>query len=60
MKTISTKQVAQRLGVSVRRIQAMITAGRLPAEKFAGVWMIKEKDLGKVGDRRPGRPSKRS
>src|SRR5262249_42461515 len=38
------------------RIRAMILAGRLPAEKFGHVHMIKEEDLALVADRKPGRP----
>jgi len=34
----------------------LIREGRLPAEKMAGVYIIKEKDLEFVKDRKPGRP----
>jgi hypothetical protein len=34
----------------------MILAGRLPAEKFGHVHMIREEDLALVGNRKPGRP----
>jgi excisionase family DNA binding protein len=33
-------EAAARLGVSERRVRAMIDSGRLPAEKVAGVWWI--------------------
>jgi excisionase family DNA binding protein len=55
---LSCKDAAQRLGLSVRRVQALILAGKLPAEKFGNVYMIREKDLAKVQDRKPGRPAK--
>lgn len=58
MKLLTTKEVAGRLGVSVRRVHALIQAERLPAEKFGRDYMIKEEDLKSVQDRRPGRPRK--
>ena len=36
----------------------MILAGRLPAEKFGHVHMIREEDLALVAERKPGRPKK--
>lgn len=59
-KLLNTKQVAERLNVSERRIRQFIAQGRLPAIKLARDWMIKEKDLEKVKDRKPGRPKKHS
>ena len=41
----------------MRRVRALIEAGRLPAVKFGKVWMINKKDLKKVAVRKPGRPS---
>lgn len=58
MKLLTTKEVAGRLGVSVRRVHALIQAERLPAEKFGRDYMIKEEDLKPVQDRKPGRPPK--
>lgn len=58
MESLTTKQVAERLGVTIRRVQALITAGRLPAQKFGRDFMIKEKDLKLVADRKVGRPKK--
>lgn len=58
MKLLTTKEVAGRLGVSVRRVHALIQAERLPAEKFGRDYMIKEEDLKLVQDRKPGRPPK--
>lgn len=55
---LTTKEVAGRLGVSVRRVHALIQAERLPAEKFGRDYMIKEEDLKPVQDRKPGRPPK--
>jgi excisionase family DNA binding protein len=58
MKLISTKDAAEKLGVSVRRVQAMITSGRLPAEKIGRDHLIRESDLKLVADRKPGRPKR--
>jgi excisionase family DNA binding protein len=58
MKLLTTKEVAGRLGVSVRRVHALIQAERLRAEKFGRDYMIKEEDLEPVQDRKPGRPPK--
>ena len=56
MDIITTKQAAKELGVNESRVRQLILAGRLPAQKFAGVWMIRKKDLKKVADRKPGKP----
>lgn len=57
MDYLTTDQAGKILGVTVRRVRALIEAGRLPAVKFGKVWMINKKDLKKVADRKPGRPS---
>lgn len=57
-KWITTKQVAEELSVSVRRIQALIKAGRFPsALKRGRDWYIKDSDLIDLYYRKPGRPS---
>lgn len=56
MNMLTTKEAAERLGVSVPRVHALIAAGRLPAERFGRAYVIKESDLKLVEDRRPGRP----
>ena len=53
---ITTKEAAARLNVSVRRVQALIAAGRLPAEKIGNTFAIKESDLKAVNGRKNGRP----
>ena len=58
MNLITTKQAAERLGVSVKRVTALIREDRLPAEKVGRDWLINEKDLAKVKDRQTGRPRK--
>jgi excisionase family DNA binding protein len=54
---LTTAQAADQLGVTVRRVQALINAGRLPAQKVGRDWLIEEKDLRLVEDRKPGRPA---
>ena len=55
-KWITTKQAAEELFVSQRRVQALIKAGRLPAQKRGRDWYIKDDDLWEVYHRQPGRP----
>lgn len=54
---IGTKEASRRLNISVRRVQALIAAGRLPAEKIGNSFVIKESDLELVNGRKNGRPS---
>ena len=55
---LTTQEVAERLGVSTRRVIALIEAGRLPASRFGKAYAIKEADLGIVAERPAGRPAK--
>ncbi len=54
---ISSKEAAEKLGLSLRRVQALITDGRLPAQKIGNSYVVNEKDLELVRERTPGRPS---
>lgn len=58
MAKLTTRQAAEKLGISIRRINALIQSGQLPAEKFGPINMIDEEDLKLVEDRKPGRPPK--
>jgi excisionase family DNA binding protein len=58
MKLLTTKEAAERLGVTVTRIQQLIGEGKLPAEKMGRDYFIKEDDLKLVADRKRGRPRK--
>ena len=60
MTLLTTKDAAERLGVTTVRVCAMITAGRLPAERFGRAYMIKESDLKLVEGRKPGRPPQKA
>jgi excisionase family DNA binding protein len=57
MDFLTTKQVAERLGITPRRVQALVTAGRLPAQKIGRDYLIKEADLKLVEVRKVGRPA---
>ncbi len=56
MSLLTTKEVAERLGVTVPRVHTFIKEGRLPAEKMGRDFFIKEADLKLVADRKTGRP----
>jgi excisionase family DNA binding protein len=58
MKILTTKQAAKALKVNDSRVRQLILSGRLPALKLGRDWIIKEKDLKKVENRKPGRPRK--
>ena len=53
---LTTHQVAETLGVTIRRVQALIKAKRLRAVPFGRVWMIRASDVEAVRSRRNGRP----
>jgi excisionase family DNA binding protein len=58
MEWLTTRQAADKLGVSDARVRAMIKAGQLRAQKFGHIHMINENDLKLVKDRKVGRPRK--
>lgn len=60
MNLLTTKDAAERLGVSVGRVYQFISEGRLPAKKVGRDYLIAEKDLKLVKDRKPGRPAKQA
>jgi len=53
---LTTAQAAGRLGVSVRRVLALIAAGRLAATRYGSAWLIAPAALAAVATRKPGRP----
>jgi excisionase family DNA binding protein len=57
-RMLTTPKVAERLGVTTRRVLALIKAGRLPSQQFGRDHLIKESDLKLVEDRKRGRPPK--
>ena len=60
MAVLGTKEAAERLHVSVRRVQEMIKQKIIPAKKVGRDWVIEQADLQRVAamHRRPGRPSR--
>jgi excisionase family DNA binding protein len=58
MEYISTKEAAERLGLSIVRVQKLIRDKRLPAERIGRFYLIRESDLSLVEHRKPGRPRK--
>lgn len=59
MKIFTTKQAAKILKVNDSRVRQFILSGRLPAHKLGHIWIIQQKDLEKIADRKPGRPKVR-
>jgi excisionase family DNA binding protein len=57
-KLLSVKQVAVALGVNRQRVQQLIEAKRLPAEKVGTYYVIREIDLELVRERKASRPPK--
>lgn len=55
---LSVKEAAEKLGVNRQRVQALITQGRLPAQKIGNSYVIRNCDLLLVAERRTGRPPK--
>jgi excisionase family DNA binding protein len=56
---LTTRQAAEKLSVSIGRVQQLVASGRLPSVKIGRDRFILEKDLEIVSDRkRTGRPPK--
>jgi excisionase family DNA binding protein len=55
---LTTQQAAERLGLTDSRIRQLILEGRLPAQKFGHLNMIREQDLKTVAGIKRGRPPK--
>ena len=55
---LTTRQAAERLNISLRRVRALIEAGRLPSQQYGRDHLINEADLELVRERKPGRPTK--
>lgn len=54
---ITTTEAAERLGISSARIRQLVANGKLPAQKFGPVNMVKEADLDLIRNRpSAGRP----
>jgi excisionase family DNA binding protein len=55
---LSVAQCAERLGVTRARVNQLIESKRLPAQKVGRSYIVFEKDLKLVKERKVGRPSK--
>jgi len=55
---ITTNEAAGVLGVTRQRVLQLIQDGRLKAEKFANVYMIRPGDLSNIEEKPMGRPPK--
>jgi excisionase family DNA binding protein len=55
---VSVNEAAEIKGVTRQRILQYINDGRLPAQKFADVYMIRRQDLDTIELKSPGRPRK--
>jgi excisionase family DNA binding protein len=53
---LTTADAAQKLGISVRRVQVLIQVGLLPATKHGRDWLITEQDLAQMPRRAAGWP----
>jgi predicted DNA-binding protein (UPF0251 family) len=54
---LTTAQAAAKLGISQRRMRAMVQAGRVKARYLTPrMMLIDSRELAKVKDRKPGRP----
>lgn len=57
-KGLTTKEAAERLGVSPARVRRLVLDGRLPAEKFGRDLVIYETDVETFERLKGGRPLK--
>lgn len=57
-ENITTNEAASVLGVSRQRVLQLIQDGRLKAEKFGNVYMIRRGDLDRIEPLPMGRPPK--
>jgi excisionase family DNA binding protein len=55
---LTTPQAAEQLGVSVRRIEALIKAGQLRSHQRGKDCVINQADLARLTGRKPGGPVK--
>jgi excisionase family DNA binding protein len=57
MKELTTKEVAEKLGISVRQVQTLIQQDKIIATKKGRDWFVLESDLEFIKDRKKtGRP----
>jgi excisionase family DNA binding protein len=52
VKLLSTSEAAAALGLTIGRVQQLIWAGKLPAQKIGNRYVVKESDLKRVKTRK--------
>ena len=58
MTLLTTSEVGERLGISPQRVRKLISDKRLTAAKYGRDYLIDERHLAAVADRKNGRPRK--
>lgn len=53
---LSTKEAAQKLGISEQRVRVLLAEGRLKGRKVGGTWVVQGLSYTKI---RPGRKGRR-
>jgi excisionase family DNA binding protein len=53
---LTTTEAASRLGITPRRVRALIAAGRLAATRIGRDWLVADDALASIATRKPGRP----
>jgi excisionase family DNA binding protein len=61
MAMLGTSETAKRLGISARRVSAMILHGQMKATKIGKTWIIEETEVIRIAKtaRKAGRPRKK-
>jgi excisionase family DNA binding protein len=54
MELLTTRQAAERLGLTDRQVRNLCEAGHLPARKYGWSWLIRDRDLPRA-ELRPGK-----
>lgn len=57
-KLLSVAEAAEKLGVTRARVNQFINENRLPAQRIGRSFVIREKDLSLVENRKTGRPTR--
>jgi hypothetical protein len=53
---LTSKQIADRLGISERRVRQLALTRKIGSQLPDRTWVFREIDLPKFGNRKPGRP----
>jgi excisionase family DNA binding protein len=58
MNLLTIREAAFQLGISRRGMQKLCERGRVKHERIGRQIVIRQQDLDKIGERKPGRPRK--